>query len=541
MRETNKTLWYGACSLIVVAIGALLTGCPQKAEPVLKWDDNWNKMSLHPSCGEISVQTLTAGRTIYAGSVIISNDVDRIYVTYAADAGWVLDALHVHVGFSSTDYPGYGSGNNAPVPGQFAYNSDNYPDFVSGTTYYTFRIALTDIGLQPWNCDIPLYIFAHADVSLRDENNNVIQSETAWGGDTPGQHSNRWYFVARFTLQCCATEGEGGEEGAVEGEGAEEGEGAAIEGEGAEEGEGAAIEGEGAEEGEGATIEGEGAEEGEGATIEGEGAEEGEGATIEGEGAEEGEGATIEGEGAEEGEGAAIEGEGAEEGEGAAEGEGEGEEICCDTAITELVLEYFRSCTAMVHIYPMNMALGPLFAGNVEPGQQITLQGSILAPEIYIFVNYQVDSKIVTDCTSDVGPGLMIGDFRVVSGKSANGRPLCPVIREYQCGACQGGVTELTFKYFGNVECIPLAVMPAHSIIPFFWGCVEPNHELTVNGPGVNGLFPPEVSVWVGNKYVGNLDTSCGTEIGAGCTVIGPMLITGGQSLNGGYFCPCQP
>ncbi|HPO15446.1 MAG TPA: hypothetical protein PLI09_18535 [Candidatus Hydrogenedentes bacterium] len=504
MRGASKILWFGAFSLVVTAVLGLLVGCPPQKDVTLNPNGDWDKENSHPSCGEASLQALTAGQHYDAGSVVISNDVNYLYVTYATTGGWVLTQAHVHVGFSDTDYPGYGSGNSAPIPGQFPYNTDDDPGFTGSVTEYTFVVPLTDLELMSWDCDISLYVFAHAAVSLLDDNGNVIQSETAWGGDTPGEHSNRWYLVAAYTLQCCGGEGEGGEEGAVEG---------AVEGEGAEEG---AVEG---------AVEGEGAEEG---AVEG---------AVEGEGAEEGavEGA-VEGEGAEEGEGAVEEGEV----EGAVEGEGEGEEECgCEGSITELVLEYFRSCEAMVHIYPKNMLLGPLFEGKVKPHEQITLQGDILAPEIYIFVNYQVDSKIITDCSSQVGPGLLIGDFRVVSGKSGS-LDLCPVIQEYECSACDGGVTELTFEYLGDVECIPLTVTQAGSIIPFFWGCVEPNAELTVNGPGIDGLFPPEISIWVGAQYAGNLDTSCETPIGAGCISVGPLLITGGKSLNGGYFCPCQ-
>lgn len=411
----------GLCGVLMVAVVALLAGCPQKAEMALSWDNEAKMEVSYPSCGDVSVQALTAGQHINVGSVQIWNDVNNVYVSYETTGGWTLSETHVHVGFSDTDYPGYGRANNAPVPGQFPFNSDSDPEFTGMETEYVVIVPLTALGLAQWTCDIPLHVFAHAAVSLRDGQGNEIQEETAWGGDAPGAHSNRWYFVAPFTLQCC---------------------------------------------------------------------------------------------------------------------DDDGDDCGCEGTINELVLEYFRSCEAMVHIYPMDMSLGPILARKVQPGEMITLQGDILAPEIYLFVNYQIDALIRTDCSGQVGPGMLIGDFRVVSGKSDNGLELCPVIQKYECGPCEGGVTELSFMYLGDVECIPVAVTPAGSMIPFFWGCVSPYAELTVNGPGVDGLMPPAISVWVNFQYVGDIDTSCATPVGPGGIVAGPLLVTGGKSLHGGYLCP---
>jgi len=105
------------------------------------------------------------------------------------------------------------------------------------------------------------------------------------------------------------------------------------------------------------------------------------------------------------------------------------------------------------------------------------------------------------------------------------------------CGPCEGGVTELSFQFLGEGDCIHVAVTPVGSSVPFFWGCVDPYAELTANGPGINGLMPPMISVWVGHEYVGDIDTSCESPVGPGL-VIGPLFVTGGMSLNGGYICP---
>ncbi len=47
----------------------------------------------------------------------------------------------------------------------------------------------------------------------------------------------------------------------------------------------------------------------------------------------------------------------------------------------------------------------------------------------------------------------------------------------------------------------------------------------------------PVIDLWVEDQYVGSVDTSCDSPVGPGL-VVGPLFITGGKSLQGGYLCP---
>ena len=161
-------------------------------------------------CGEPSVQDLTAGRSTLIGTITISNDEDFLYVTFQTDDPWVLGTTHVHVGFHIDDVPK--AGNGQPIPGQFDYAHER--DVEGGEPAVTedeYAIPFTDLGLESGECDVQLFIWAHAEAFQLDDDDVVIVEETAFGGDTPGDGTPRWFFLAEYTLQCCENGGGGGD------------------------------------------------------------------------------------------------------------------------------------------------------------------------------------------------------------------------------------------------------------------------------------------------------------------------------------------
>ena len=157
-------------------------------------------------CGDPSVQDLTAGQNIDIGSITISNDEDFLYVAFETDDPWVLGTTHVHVGFHIDDVPK--AGNGQPIPGQFDYAHER--DVEGGEPAVTedeYAIPFTDLGLESGECDVPLFIWAHAESFQLDGDDVVIAEETAFGGDTPCEDTPRWCFLAEYTLQCCENGG----------------------------------------------------------------------------------------------------------------------------------------------------------------------------------------------------------------------------------------------------------------------------------------------------------------------------------------------
>jgi hypothetical protein len=147
------------------------------------------------ACGT-TTWNLIAGQTNDVGSVTVENDTSYLYVTYKLDEpGATFGTLHLWVGNDLVNVPSNPQGT--PVPGQFPYKPD-----ASGLTEYTFKILLTELGIQDVTkacvpTPLQLYVVAHAEVNIDGEH------ETAFGGDQTGS-GPRWWFYAKYSV-CCST------------------------------------------------------------------------------------------------------------------------------------------------------------------------------------------------------------------------------------------------------------------------------------------------------------------------------------------------
>jgi len=146
------------------------------------------RMAYEDTCGDIKVVPLWAGQHIEAGILEVYNSETMLYVHYQTSEGWYLTETHLYVG------------NNPPknkagilVPGKFPYSNNH--NYLSSVLY---EIPLTEVG----DC---FEVYAHAVVKMLDEYGNVMQEETAFGGDTRG-NSSRWYFYTDYCVQDCEEE-----------------------------------------------------------------------------------------------------------------------------------------------------------------------------------------------------------------------------------------------------------------------------------------------------------------------------------------------
>ncbi len=106
----------------------------------------------------------------------------------------------------------------------------------------------------------------------------------------------------------------------------------------------------------------------------------------------------------------------------------------CDGGVTELTLRYNGAASANITVWQNKPAptgdwvFGPEL---VQPGQVFTVNGTWnngrLGTEISLYVDGTKVGVIHTSCSVEVGPGLVVGPFEVISGESRNGGPLPPV------------------------------------------------------------------------------------------------------------------
>lgn len=136
-------------------------------------------------CGEITETALIAGQHIPAGTVIVENDEQYLYVTYETDGNWLITETHLDVATRPEDLKQTSKGN--AIPGRFAYQSEHHP----GVATVTHTIDLT-----AWPSGTPLYLAAHSVVVSNSG------SETAWGEglDFPGKN---WAMYFSHQVQSC--------------------------------------------------------------------------------------------------------------------------------------------------------------------------------------------------------------------------------------------------------------------------------------------------------------------------------------------------
>ena len=130
---------------------------------------------------------LTAGQHIDIGSVWVWNDEDTLYVWFDVDWDWML--VETHLDISADEFDGRGA------PGRYAYNDyEVYPGY--------YEVPLEDLPLGDDPCDTTLYLLAHAEVLKLDDDDEIIQGETAYGGDIENPRRGAWYGQIEYEWVC---------------------------------------------------------------------------------------------------------------------------------------------------------------------------------------------------------------------------------------------------------------------------------------------------------------------------------------------------
>ncbi len=140
---------------------------------------------------------LTAGKTIKAGTVTVSNDGSNLYVTYALTfKGATFGTLHMWAGTDIAMVPANKQG--IPVPGQFPWKVD-----ATGLTTSTLAIPLSSLGIaeESQACGKAVYVVTHAEVNMDSNGDGKMELETAFGGDIEGD-GPRWWFYGDYAISC---------------------------------------------------------------------------------------------------------------------------------------------------------------------------------------------------------------------------------------------------------------------------------------------------------------------------------------------------
>jgi len=164
-----RKLFYLVVSIVI--FGLVISGCFFHVVPPLGQDGSIDMIKD----AESYKTNLIAGQHTIAGSITVSNDDEKIIITYETADNWLINATHLYVG---TTIP------TNSVPGKFPYKHEE----LGGVTTDTYEIPLEDLGAGLFDI---IYIAAHADL-IKEE-----VEESGWAEGTVIRPGKNWamYFV----------------------------------------------------------------------------------------------------------------------------------------------------------------------------------------------------------------------------------------------------------------------------------------------------------------------------------------------------------
>ena len=109
---------------------------------------------------------------------------------------------------------------------------------------------------------------------------------------------------------------------------------------------------------------------------------------------------------------------------------------------------------------------------------------------------------------------------------------------EEPCVDCDSSITELTFRYNGNSQDVPVRVeTPEGNLL--FEDTLATNAEFTITLSETEGTLGSDLVVFVDGQQVTTLATDCSQVLGPNY-ILGDLEIIGGMTETGGQLCPVQ-
>ncbi len=177
---------------------------------------------------------------------------------------------------------------------------------------------------------------------------------------------------------------------------------------------------------------------------------------------------------------------------------------------------------------------GVLFSGNVNPGDEFTIDGTKsdgkFDGDVEVFIDGVLERKIHTSCSVALGPGVVFGHLEVIGAVSRDGGEVCPL----ECAECNGGVTRVTLVNNGP----PAFVEMFDADETLISSNVATGEEFTILGTKVDGKFDDnDIDILVGGQVHATIHMSCSKPIGPG-TTFGDFEVVQSFSRGGGEVCP---
>jgi len=151
-------------------------------------------LSLDNPCGDpLVVPLVIGGAQGEIGTVSVSNDESRLYVTLATDPGWAMTATQVDVVSDLRRIHVNRAGN--PRLKRFAFREAHEPP----VTRYTCSVLLENARYQPGDT---VYVAAHAQVVRTNAAGRPTRRASAWGGGPAVPGPDRVMYLA-YRVQTC--------------------------------------------------------------------------------------------------------------------------------------------------------------------------------------------------------------------------------------------------------------------------------------------------------------------------------------------------
>ena len=228
----------------------------------------------------------------------------------------------------------------------------------------------------------------------------------------------------------------------------------------------------------------------------------------------------------------------------------------CEGGITELDLQYLGDGLVDITVYGeikgkrgSKEEWTQVFTG-LKMGDNLQINtpdgADKLGTRIYLQIGNGQRFEIHTSCSVDIGVGMTFGKYKVLSGASLKGGPLCDSLppndppNESGCSDCQGQITSLDIEYVGG---------ESNATIKIYEGKVEDKHLfktfssvnngdlLAFKGSEKDSKMGAKILLTINGQAPIEIHTSCSQDIFAGMTFGNKYLIVSGTSHEGGPLC----
>lgn len=219
----------------------------------------------------------------------------------------------------------------------------------------------------------------------------------------------------------------------------------------------------------------------------------------------------------------------------------------CRGTVDDLTLRWLGNQPVTITIKQHDRRV--VFEEVVQPGQPFTAAGQMadgtFGAVIWIQVNHHNRHDIRTDCTWDLSPGVVFGEFQVIGGSSSQGGQFCgddpppPPPPPPGCRDCQGQVNSLLLRWDGN-RAAEIEVIQQDGREVFDDDNVQPGEVIEVRGQMANGSLGNIIWIQIDDQLMADVWTDCRVDLSPG-TRIGDLTVVGGSSTQGGAFCGDAP